>query len=86
MVSRPEAKKGDFFIVCVRMDGWMDGRYRFFRPRFKKTIFLSTITILDHTLYGKVKKKINFDCVLYISMNIKYFLFVISFKNKLKNL
>ena len=25
MGSRPDAKKYDFFIVCVRMDGWMDG-------------------------------------------------------------
>ena len=32
MGSRPEAKKCDFFIVCVRMDGWMC--VPFFRPRF----------------------------------------------------
>ena len=30
MRSHPEAKKCDFFIYCVRMDGC----FRFFRPRF----------------------------------------------------
>ena len=35
--SRPEGKKCHFFHLVradVCMDGWMDGCYRFFRPRF----------------------------------------------------